>query len=271
MGPREALRYVANRYGRLICALVFQRLATCSTAIKQIDASERGSKNEPLLSINTLHSLKSIRAKHIVRIWQDGRQTLGQMPSFESIWRNTWRRRHCLKTIVRYAESVSISQQCMSAALAIDYRILPWSKKATLSDIQKCMNDAMGDLIAGLEPGMAAGGQKDLDLTAFSDLVDRANFVSLNSADRKTKSFIRRLRRADGFTKCDKIGVSHAFLFAKTFKHWYPNGTDRKRLTKLLRSRRMFRSGRRRDTCTREIFIAELGGKVSCYSLALKR
>lgn len=158
-----------------------------------------------------------------------------------------------------------------SAALAIDYRILPWSKKATLSDIQKCMNDAMGDLIAGLEPGMAAGGQKDLDLTAFSDLVDRASFVSLNSADRKTKSFIRRLRRADGFTKCDKIGVSHAFLFAKTFKHWYPNGTDRKRLTKLLRSRRMFRSGRRRDTCTREIFIAELGGKVSCYSLALKR
>ena len=110
------------------------------------------------------------------------------------------------------------------------------------------MNDAMGDIIAGLEPGMAAGGEKDLDLTAFSDLVDRANFVSLNSADRKTKSFIRRLRRADRFTKCDKIGVSHAFLFAKTFKHWYPNGTDRKRLTKLLRSRRMFRSGRRHDT-----------------------
>ena len=44
-----------------------------------------------------------------------------------------------------------------SAAQAIDYGILPWSKKRTLSDIAKCMADAMDQLVVDNLVSWASG------------------------------------------------------------------------------------------------------------------
>jgi hypothetical protein len=45
----------------------------------------------------------------------------------------------------------------------------------------------------------------------------------------------------------------------------------RNRVTKLLRARHVLRRGRRSDTNTRQIKIAELGTRVPCYALSRKR
>jgi hypothetical protein len=56
-----------------------------------------------------------------------------------------------------------------------------------------------------------------------------------------------------------------------SFEAWFPEIAARNRLTKLLRARHVFRHGRRSDTNTRQIKIAELGTRVPCYALSLKR
>lgn len=160
-----------------------------------------------------------------------------------------------------------------SAALAIDYGILPWGKRATLADIRKCMNDAMEQLIDTFESSQNKGG--DLrgdggDLNEFKIRVENATFVE-RPRGTVSKAVARRVKQADGIIRRDKSGKRHRLLFSKTFKGWYPDASKRKRLTKSLRARRVFGHGRRRDTCTREIFLAELGRKVPCYALSRKR
>jgi hypothetical protein len=54
-------------------------------------------------------------------------------------------------------------------------------------------------------------------------------------------------------------------------KAWYPDVSARQRLTKLLRSQLILKGGRRADTNTRQVSIAELGTKVPCYGLVRKR
>jgi hypothetical protein len=52
---------------------------------------------------------------------------------------------------------------------------------------------------------------------------------------------------------------------------WYPDVLARQRLTKLLTSRRMLKGGRRSDTNTKQVLIAELGTKIPCYGVVRKR
>jgi hypothetical protein len=78
------------------------------------------------------------------------------------------------------------------------------------------------------------------------------------------------LRAADGIIRRANSASKRIYLFSTTFERWYPDARRRKQLTKYLRTRRVFGKGRRPDTCTREIFIAALGGKVACYVLSRK-
>ena len=157
-----------------------------------------------------------------------------------------------------------------SAAQAIDYGILPWSKKATLQAIKACMYDAMTQLIAATELD-ARGGPSDESLLAeFKRRVGGATFVRLKP-NRRKKSFSRtRLNNADGIVRPTKSGKVEYLLFARTLAAWFPEVADRNRLAKLLRSRRIFKRGRRSDTNSRQVQIAELG-RVPCYGLSRKR
>jgi putative DNA primase/helicase len=162
-----------------------------------------------------------------------------------------------------------------SAAQAIDYGVLPWGKKATLGAIRVCMIDAMQQLIAnsGSDAESDRGGvQSDQSMLAeFKRRLDDAKFVRLERNRRKKKALVKQLKMADGIIRPTKPGKCECLLFARTMKAWYPQVLVLKRLTSLLRSRKILQNGRRTDTNTRQVLIAELGTKISCYGLRRKR
>jgi Domain of unknown function (DUF927) len=162
-----------------------------------------------------------------------------------------------------------------SAAQAIDYGVLPWTKKATLGAIRACMNDAMEQLIANSADDCKRGRgsvQSDQSMLAeFKRRMDGATFVRLKRDRRKNKVLATRLTTADGVIRPTKPRMCEYLLFARTMKAWYPDASARQQLTKLLRSHRILKGGRRADTSTRQVLIAELGTKVPCYGLVRKR
>ncbi len=174
-----------------------------------------------------------------------------------------------LRRIARYFAAIYAS-----AALAIDYDILPWNKDATLADIRKCMQDATEQLIASFESGPSSDAVHDQDeaseLKHFEGLVNGANFVRLDRRAQGKKRIARRLKNADGIIRRDKSGTARRLLFSKTMNRWYPDASRRKRLTKLLREHRVFGKGRRADTSTCETSVTELGGKIPCYAISRK-
>ena len=155
-----------------------------------------------------------------------------------------------------------------SAAQAIDYGILPWSKKTTLRAIKACMYDAMTQLIAATEADREGERSDESLLSEFKRRVGGARFVQLDLTRRKKKW--TRLKNADGIVRPTQSGKVEYLLFGRTLDRWFPENSDRQRLTKLLRSRRIFRSGRRPDTSTRQVKIANLG-RIPCYGLCRKR
>jgi hypothetical protein len=161
-----------------------------------------------------------------------------------------------------------------SAAQAIDYGILPWNKKATLRAIKACMYDAMKQLImaSGEAPAYDAHSeQSDESLLAeFKQHVEGVTFVNLKPNSPKNGRQQASVRHADGIVRPTKPGKVKRLLFGRTFDAWFPEVAARKRLTKLLRSKGIFSRGRRSDTSTRQVQIAELGGRVPCYVLRRK-
>ena len=162
-----------------------------------------------------------------------------------------------------------------SAAQAIDYGVLPWGKKSTLSAIRVCMVDAMQQLIAN-SGGDAESDRGDVQsdermLAEFKRRLDDAKFVRLERNRRKKKISAVQLKMADGIIRRTKPGKCEYLLFARTMQAWYSDFTILKRITKLLRSRKIFRDGRRADTSTRQVLISELGKKIACYGLVRKR
>jgi hypothetical protein len=159
------------------------------------------------------------------------------------------------------------------AAQAIDYGILPWNKNVTLSAIKACMDDAMEQLIAAAADGSDADRlQSDDSLFAeFKRRVDDAEFVRLGRKRRKNSIMAGRLKRAAGITRPTEAGKVEHLLFGRAFDAWFPDVTVRRRLTGLLRSRAIFKQGRRSDTTTRQVLVAEIGRKVPCYAMSRKR
>jgi hypothetical protein len=160
------------------------------------------------------------------------------------------------------------------AAQAIDYGVLPWGKNATLSAIRACMADAMEQLIANSgadrESGRGSGQSDQSRLAEFKRRLDGATFVRLER-NRRRKVLATCLTTADGVIRPTTRRKCEYLLFARTMKTWYPDVSARQQLTKLLRSHRILKGGRRADTNTRQVLIAELGTKVPCYGLVRKR
>jgi hypothetical protein len=88
------------------------------------------------------------------------------------------------------------------AAQAIDYGVLPWGKKATLSAIRTCMIDAMEKLITssadGRENDRGSMQSERSMLADFKRRLDGATFARLERDRRKKKVLATRLTTADG-------------------------------------------------------------------------
>ena len=162
-----------------------------------------------------------------------------------------------------------------SAAQAIDYGVLPWSKKATLKAILACMTDAMDQLTANFSDSPDGGVERiksdDALVAEFKRRVEDAKFVRIERNSGKPHSTARRLKKADGFIQTTRPGRVRYLLRSKAMETWFPHVTTRKHLSAVLRSRGILKAGRRADTSTRQIHIAPLKKRVSCYALLRKR
>jgi hypothetical protein len=162
-----------------------------------------------------------------------------------------------------------------SAAQAIDFDVLPWSKKATLRAIATCMTDAMEQFAANFSDSQNGGGGQsksdDTLLAEFKRQVEDAEFVRIERNTRKQYPTPKRLKKADGFIHPLRSGRVRYLLCSETLEKWFPEVTTRKHLSAVLRSRGILEPGRRADTSTRQIHIAPLKKRVSCYALLRNR
>ena len=162
-----------------------------------------------------------------------------------------------------------------SAAQAIDYGVLPWGKKATLKAILACMTDAADQLTANFSDSSNGDGGRiksdDALVAEFKRRMEDAKFVRIERNSQKPHSTVKRMKRADGFIQTTGPGRVRYLLRSKALETWFPDVTTRKRLSTALRSRGILRAGRRTDTSTRQIHIAPLKKRVSCYALLRKR
>jgi hypothetical protein len=162
-----------------------------------------------------------------------------------------------------------------SAAQAIDYGVLPWSKKATLKAILACMTDAMDQLTANFSDSSNGDGEPiksdDALVAEFKRLLDDAKFLRIERNGGQPNSAVGRLKKADGFVQTTRPGRVRYLLRSKAMETWFPHVTTRKHLTAVLHSRGILKTGRRTDTRTRQIHIGPVKKRVSCYALLRKR
>lgn len=154
------------------------------------------------------------------------------------------------------------------AAQAIDYEILPWRKDETLKAIKACMDDAMDQLIAkaaGHDSSVTRLRSNQELLAEFRERLSDASFVRLQTVRKRQNLLTGKIKRAAGIIRPTTPGRCEYLLFADAMDKWFPNVSERRTLTKYLRRLKLIRRGRRPDTSTRQVFIAEFGKKVACY------
>ena len=138
-----------------------------------------------------------------------------------------------------------------------------------------CMTDAMDQLAANFSDSPDGGAERtnsDATLVAeFQRRMEDAKLVRLERNSLEPHSMAKRLRKADGFIQTTRPGRVRCLLKSAALETWFPEVTTRKRLSAILRSRGILKAGRRADTNTRQIYIAPLQGRVSCYALLRKR
>jgi hypothetical protein len=157
-------------------------------------------------------------------------------------------------------------------ALAIDYKILPFSKEPTLRHLRKCMNDAINLLIENEMKSSAALRLSDDDLIRqFRAHLIGAKFIKAGAHAKRPKSLtMEQIETANGFINYTKPKKYRVMLQTRCMQTWYPDEATRNRIVTLLRIREIFFPGRQADTCSRQVKFKPHPNKISAYWLSLK-
>jgi len=144
-----------------------------------------------------------------------------------------------------------------AAALGIDYGVLPWRKRATLQEIEKCMQLALHEI----ETGSDVVSSEHAAETFTSEIqhvckhlkaqLGRAQIIKVKPRKKVNDEQARDRVKADGFTIGGEIHVK-----PDRFKDWIPAPAERE----LLKVHRVLRT-ERNDTATVERKISGIGGK----------
>jgi putative DNA primase/helicase len=157
-------------------------------------------------------------------------------------------------------------------ALAIDYKILPLDKGASLLDVQKCMDDAINLLIdrtgsPDAAPVVAIISDDEL-VEGFRTRFASASFAKIGFQQMPVSADVA--KAADGLLKYMPQNKGRALLQAERLREWYPERNIRNRLVGLLRVREMLHAGRQKDALTHLIMATSGGPRRPCYWLSLK-
>jgi Domain of unknown function (DUF927) len=110
-----------------------------------------------------------------------------------------------------------------SAALAIDYGIVPWKKAAALKDIKACFDDAVGQLATPLGADVVVADSKDEELIQqLRERLSKAEFISPSGAAAE------QLQSAAGIKRRTKSGKLRYLLKARP-KARYADSADASR------------------------------------------
>jgi hypothetical protein len=148
-----------------------------------------------------------------------------------------------------------------AAALAIDYGILLWGKKATFRAIEKCMRGAL----ASLQANQPSPVRPYCELVAhLKNRIATSKLEHVNLKQPTTSKQARKRRSADGLMVNGEI-----FLKPDRLRAWFPNHAELEALVESLKERAALRI-RRNDTPTCEQMIGGIPGKPRYYVLKKK-
>ena len=148
-----------------------------------------------------------------------------------------------------------------AAALAIDYKVLPWAKGSTFRAIEKCMHLALATLETGKT--RVASIMSNIDTHHLCKTLQKqlagAYIVPVKAKQKVTQKQARTRQKADGFEINGKIYVK-----PDRFKRWIPAQPQRN----ALKERKVIVAGRM-DTATVEKKIGGIQGKPRYYAIDL--
>lgn len=151
-----------------------------------------------------------------------------------------------------------------AACLAIDYRILPWGRAATLRDILKCYSDAVRELDQGVTTSLPKPSDDEL-LEMFKRRLKAARRVNTSKGvkgDEKHQAAV---------AACDVVvldrGKPDAQLLIKPtwMQQTFNDLRERKAILDLLKRREVMLAGRDKSTNTRQVQLAAIGPKKQPY------
>jgi hypothetical protein len=146
-----------------------------------------------------------------------------------------------------------------AAALAIDYKLLPWNKRGTLRAIEKCFRRCVAAL-ASPPPIESVESRASNSVNVFRKLKDNLNQCELRSIKLRGKASddeVSARQKADGFIIDSVRHLKHDRL-----EKWFPNKSDRS----ILRKAKIFRT-KRNDTPTVDRKINGIKGKPRYYAI----
>jgi hypothetical protein len=149
-----------------------------------------------------------------------------------------------------------------AAALAIDYKVVPWSKKATFEAIEKCLRLALGELDrpATTPPVPAAQATRANAAATLNERLKRAVLITINGKEEVTDKQIAERQAADGFAIGNAIYVKPGVM-----QTWLPPADIRELIdVKAIRTRRS-------DTPTTERKIRGIAGKRRYFDVDIQQ
>jgi hypothetical protein len=147
------------------------------------------------------------------------------------------------------------------AAMAVDYKVLPWKKGPTFKAVEKCLRKALDVIETKAAPSVDPAAPI---LMALNKELEQADLRKVVLRERITQQQARRRVKADGFRINGDI-----YIKPDRLKRWMPSPSDRV----VLRDSGVLRT-RRGDAATIEQVIAGIPGKPRYYvvdSQKLKR
>jgi hypothetical protein len=143
-----------------------------------------------------------------------------------------------------------------AAAMAIDYRVLPWKKRPTFKAVEKCLHKALEVIEANKAPASPTDAATSI-VMALSEKLEKADLRKVVLRRQITPQQARRRVNADGFRINGDI-----YLEPDRLRRWVPRHRDRL----VLKDAGVVRT-RRDDAATIEQVVAGIPGKPRYYVL----
>jgi hypothetical protein len=146
-----------------------------------------------------------------------------------------------------------------AAALAIDYKLLPWNKRGTLRAIEKCFRRCVAALASPppIDPIKARASTSANVLRTLKEKLDKCDLRSVQQGKKASNAEATARQKADGF-----IINGVTYLKNDRVEGWFPFSRDRS----ALREAAIFRT-KRKDTPTVDKKISGIKGKPRYYAI----